>query len=93
MLFRSVNAFDGDALGLAVVHLGGARLTETYSVDPAVGLTEVAARGQRVERGDPLALVHARDEASARRAIEAVRGAIRIGNAPEVGPLVRERIG
>lgn len=88
-----VNAFDGEALGLAVVHLGGGRLAETDPVDPAVGLTQVVARGRRVERGDPLALVHARDEAAAQRAAEAVRGAIRIGAAPEPGPLVRERVG
>jgi thymidine phosphorylase len=88
-----VNSFDGEALGLAVVHLGGGRLRETDPVDPAVGLTEVVRRGQRVERGDPLALVHARDEAAARRAVEAVRAATRIGDAPVVGPLVRERIG
>ncbi len=86
-------AFDGEALGLAVVHLGGGRLKETDLVDPAVGLTEVVRRGQRVRRGDPLALVHARDEAAARRAAESVRAAIRIGEAPELGPLVRERVG
>jgi thymidine phosphorylase len=88
-----VNAFDGEALGLAVVHLGGGRLKETDRIDPAVGLTEVVRRGQSVERGDPLALVHARDEEAARRAAEAVRAAIRIGEAPDIGPLVRERIG
>ncbi len=88
-----VAAFDGEALGLAVVHLGGGRLTETDLVDPAVGLTEVVRRGRRVERGDPLALVHARDESAARRAAEAVRSAIRIGEPPELGSLVRERVG
>jgi len=88
-----VSAFDGEALGLAVVHLGGGRLKETDPVDPAVGLTSVLGRGQRVRRGDPLAFVHARDEGSARAAVEAVRAAIRIGEAPEIGPLVRERVG
>ena len=86
-------AFDGEALGMAVVRLGGGRLKETDAVDPAVGLTEVVARGARVERGDPLAVVHARDEAAGRRAVEEVRAAIRLGDAPEVGPLVRERVG
>ena len=88
-----VRSFDGEALGLAVVRLGGGRAKETDPVDPAVGLTEVVARGRRVERGDPLALVHARDEAAARRAVEEVRAAIRVGDAPEMGPLVRERVG
>jgi thymidine phosphorylase len=88
-----VNAFDGEALGLAVVTLGGGRTKETDPVDPAVGLTGVLRRGQRFRRGDPLALVHARDEGAARKAVESVRAAIRIGEAPELGPLVRERVG
>jgi thymidine phosphorylase len=85
--------FDGEALGLAVVRFGGGRTKETDPVDPAVGLTGVVRRGARVERGDPLAVVHARDEAVAQAAAQAVRAAIRIGAAPEVGPLVRERVG
>ncbi|TNC71554.1 thymidine phosphorylase [Rubellimicrobium roseum] len=85
--------FDGEALGLAVVRLGGGRTKETDPVDPAVGLTDVVRRGARVARGEPLARVHARDEASAQAAVEAVRAAIRLGEAPEVGPLVRETVG
>lgn len=88
-----VALLDGEALGLAVVQLGGGRTRETDPVDPAVGLTGVVRRGAQVERGDPLALVHARDEAAARRAAEQVAAAIRIGEAPEIGPLVRERVG
>jgi thymidine phosphorylase len=88
-----VSTLDGEALGLAVVHLGGGRLKETDPVDPAVGLTSVLRRGQRVGRGDTLAVVHARDESSAQAAVESVRAAIRLGEAPEVGPLVRERVG
>jgi thymidine phosphorylase len=85
--------FDGEALGLAVVALGGGRTRETDPVDPSVGLTDVVARGARVSRGDPLALVHARDEGAALPAVEAVRAAIRIGETPEIGPLVLERVG
>jgi thymidine phosphorylase len=46
-----------------------------------------------VERGEPLALVHARDEAAAARAVAEVRTAIRLGEAAALGPLVRERVG
>ncbi|WP_246849264.1 thymidine phosphorylase [Rubellimicrobium arenae] len=84
---------DGEALGLAVVALGGGRTRETDPVDPAVGLTQVLKRGARVSQGEPLALVHARDEAAARAAADAVRAAIRIGQAARIGPLVRERVG
>ncbi|HEY4824340.1 MAG TPA: hypothetical protein VIH49_04755, partial [Solirubrobacteraceae bacterium] len=59
--------------------------------DHAVGLTEVAALGERVEPGGrPLALVHARDEVSAARAASAVRAAYAIGDGPGdlAGPVI-----
>lgn len=88
-----VAAFDGEALGLAVVRLGAGRMKETDNVDPAAGLTEVVSLGTPVERGDPLALVHARDDASAARAVAEVQAAIRIGERPGPGALIRARIG
>ncbi|NAZ36450.1 thymidine phosphorylase [Rubellimicrobium sp. CFH 75288] len=88
-----VAAIDGEALGRAVVGLGGGRLRETDPVDPAVGLTAIAPLGARVGRGDPLALVHARDEAAAEAAAAAVRAAIRLGEAPASRPLILGRIG
>jgi len=81
-----VGAVDVRAVGIAVVGLGGGRAREDDVVDHGVGLTEVAAVGERVEPGGrPLALVHARDETSARRAAGAVRAAYSVGDpAPEV---------
>ena len=71
------------AVGLSVIALGGGRTRETDPVDHAVGLTEVAAPGERVGPGErPLALVHARDEASASRACDALRDAYAIGDVP-----------
>ena len=73
-----VNAVDVRAVGIAIVNLGGGRAREDDDVDHGVGLTEVAALGERVEPGGrPLALVHARDEDSARPAAKAVRAALR----------------
>jgi thymidine phosphorylase len=78
-------------VGIAIVNLGGGRAREDDVVDHSVGLTEVAALGERVEPGGrPLALLHARDEESARRAARAVRAAFVLGEAPgEVpGPVI-----
>ena len=62
-----VSAIDVRAVGIAIVNLGGGRAREDDIVDHSVGLTEVAALGERVEPGGrPLALVHARDDESAR---------------------------
>jgi thymidine phosphorylase len=78
-----VSAIDVRAVGIAVVNLGGGRAREDDVVDHGVGLTEVAALGERVEPGGrPLALVHARDEVSAARAAGAVRAAYVLGDPP-----------
>ena len=80
------------AVGLAVVAMGGGRLRETDPVDHAVGLTEVAAPGERVGPGErPLALVHAASAESAERAAQALREAYRLGEDSEVDhPIVLE---
>ena len=86
-----VSAIDVRAVGIAIVDLGGGRAREDDVVDHSVGLTEVAALGERVDpAGRPLALVHARDEDSARRASDAVRAAFALGDPPgEVpGPVI-----
>jgi len=87
-----VAAWNGEALGLAVVGLGGGRRVETDRIDPAVGLTDVAALGVRVERGQPIATIHARDADSAEGAAQAVLAALTIGDAPTIGPLIRARV-
>ena len=78
-----VSSIDVRAVGIAVVNLGGGRAREDDVVDHSVGLTEVAALGEHVDPGGrPLALVHARDDDSARRAADAVRSAYVLGDPP-----------
>jgi len=86
----TVSAVDVRAVGLAVVALGGGRTREDDPVDHSVGLTDVAAPGDQVAPGGaPLAIVHAKDEESARRATEALREAYALGEAPaEEAPAV-----
>jgi thymidine phosphorylase len=88
----TVERVDVRAVGLAVVALGGGRTRETDPVDHSVGLTEVAAPGERVGPGErPLALVHAADPDAAERAASALRDAYVLGEAPrEVAPAVLE---
>jgi thymidine phosphorylase len=73
-------------IGLAVVALGGGRTRPQDPVDHAVGLTELAPIGAAVEKGEPLAIVLARDEASAERAVAAVGECYRIGAAKPATP-------
>jgi thymidine phosphorylase len=88
----TVARLDVRAVGLAVVALGGGRLRETDAIDHAVGLSEVAAPGERVGPGErPLALVHAASEESAERATQALREAYALGDHSEVDhPVVLE---
>ncbi|WP_371056220.1 thymidine phosphorylase [Rhodosalinus sp. K401] len=88
-----VAVIDGEALGLAVVDLGGGRKVEGDRVDPAVGLSDVVRLGQRVAKGQPLARVHAARESQAEAAVRAVRAAVTLApEAPEPPPLVHERL-
>ncbi len=76
-----VAGIDVRAVGLAIIDLGGGRRREDEAIDHAVGLTDVAAPGERVgPHGRPLAVVHARDADSAARAAEAISAAFRVGD-------------
>jgi thymidine phosphorylase len=86
----TVASVDVRKIGLAVVGLGGGRVRETDDVDHGVGLTEVAAIGEEVAPGGrPLAVVHARSDADAERAAEALREAYALGEG-QAGDVVLE---
>ena len=89
-----ITAIDGEALGLAVVALGGGRQVEADVIDPSVGLSGLLRLGAPVTRGQPLAVIHAGREDAAHKAEAALRAAIQIGDAPGKMPdLIHERIG
>jgi thymidine phosphorylase len=89
-----VGALDGQALGLAVVNLGGGRLREGDRINPAVGLSALAPLGADLARGDVICVIHAATEDAADRAEAAVRSAYRMaGEAPKVlANIVLERV-
>jgi thymidine phosphorylase len=89
-----VTAIDTRALGLAVIELDGGRRSPSDRIDPAVGLDGLLGIGVHVDAGDPLARIHASDEAGRAAAARRVAGAYTLGPVPpEPGPLVLERIG
>ncbi|MDF1854509.1 thymidine phosphorylase [Pseudooceanicola sp.] len=88
-----ISAYDGEALGLAVVDLGGGRQVEGDVIDPSVGLSDVLPLGTLVARGQPLARVHAARTEAADQAVAAVLAAVTLGEVvPVVPPLIHERI-
>jgi thymidine phosphorylase len=88
-----ITGIDGQALGHAVVHLGGGRLREGDRVNPSVGLSDLAGLGEEIGAGVPLGMVHAATEDQAEAAIRAVQAAYQIGAvAQDDPPLVLKRI-
>jgi pyrimidine-nucleoside phosphorylase len=67
-------------IGIASLELGGGRRQKDDAIDHSVGIVCSAKRGQTVEAGQVLADVHARDEESGARAVDAVAAAYEIGD-------------
>jgi pyrimidine-nucleoside phosphorylase len=76
---------DAREIGIAALELGAGRRVKTDPVDPAVGVVVRARIGDRLQPGQPLAEIHARDEASATAATTRLRAAFRI-TADHVSP-------
>jgi len=84
---------DGEALGHAVVHLGGGRLRQDDRINPSVGLSDLIGLGEEIGAGVPLCMVHAATEDAADAAVKAVQTAYRVGTSPpDEPPLILKRI-
>ena len=100
-LIRSVEAprsgwivdVDPLELGLAAVELGAGRTRAEQAVDPAVGIVLRVTKGVRVERGAPLADVHARSDEAFAAIASRVGAAFSFGESEVArGPMVIEAI-
>jgi len=89
-----VTAIGAVDVGMAALRLGAGRLTKDQGIDHAVGVRCLKKRGDSVESGEPIAEVHARDEASAGQAADEVNAAYAFGDsAPAATPIVLETLG
>ncbi|TRL36382.1 thymidine phosphorylase [Rhizobium straminoryzae] len=87
-------ATDARGIGLAVVELGGGRRLASDGIDHRVGFDRILPLGTRVERGDPIAFVHAADAAQAEKAVASMAALYRITDqAPVARPVILKRIG
>ncbi len=88
-----IAAIDGQALGNAVVHLGGGRLKGGDKINPAVGLSDLAPLGEPITSGEAFALVHAASQSDAETAAAAVLAAYSLSEEPPEEPeLIVERV-
>jgi len=84
---------DCRGIGLAVVSLGGGRRRAADPIDFAVGLTGLAGIGDKIDAGQPLAMVHARTQEAAEQAVREVQAAYQIADAaPAANPVIYRTI-
>ncbi|HEX6251719.1 MAG TPA: thymidine phosphorylase [Gemmatimonadaceae bacterium] len=89
----SVATVDPRAIGWGLVELGAGRSRMDSEIDPAVGFVVTVKPGDRVQSGQPLATVHARDEAATARGLAVLRRAIVVGADPLPPlPLISHRV-
>jgi thymidine phosphorylase len=81
-----VAAIDALEVGLACVDLGAGRRRKEDAVDPAAGLVIEAPVGGRVERGDPLAVIHARSAGLAESVQPRLQAAWKLSQQPVERP-------
>ena len=80
-------------MAFTALELGAGRHRAGDPVDHAVGVVCLKKRGDAVEAGEPLAEIHARDEAAVDAARAALLAAYELGDtAPEPRPLVLDVI-
>jgi pyrimidine-nucleoside phosphorylase len=80
-------------VGIAALRLGAGRRAKDDAIDHAVGVVCLRKRGDAVERGQPLAEIHARGEDDVCTAADALLGAYELGDeAPEATPAVLDTL-
>jgi pyrimidine-nucleoside phosphorylase len=79
-------------IGHAVIALGGGRSKTDDLIDPGVGFTLPVKPGDRVRKGDVLAVIHAKSKPDAERAQQALGEAIVFGEGAKPRPLISDRV-
>jgi thymidine phosphorylase len=86
-----IEFIDTRAIGMCVVELGGGRRRIEDRIDHRVGLSELRDAGETIHQGDPLAVIHAADEAGWQAAAKTLTAAITVGRQKDHLPAVYEQ--
>src|SRR3989440_8934451 len=73
-----VTRMDAETIGRVSLLLGGGRQTANDAIDFAVGLSDIKKIGERVEKGQPLLTVHARNEQTLRAVLPLLEKAVAV---------------
>jgi pyrimidine-nucleoside phosphorylase len=89
----TVAGVDADQIGRACLILGAGRKKTDDVVDFAVGVSDLLKVGEKVAKGQPIAVIHANDEAQLREARQMIDAAFTISDdATPPPPLVTDMI-
>ena len=85
---------DPHALGYGVIPMGGGRTRQDQDIDPRVGFELRVRVGDKVVRGDPLAVVHGSSKDDLFIGARVIHEAVTVADGPEAAPLplILERI-
>ena len=88
-----VSRIEPRAIGRGITALGGGRTTMADVIDPTVGFVITAKPGDRVEAGEPLATVFARDRAGVETGVAVLQKAVIIADEADLPiPLISHRV-
>jgi pyrimidine-nucleoside phosphorylase len=88
-----VHALRALPVGIAALELGAGRVRKDEAIDHGVGVVCLRKRGDRVERGEPLAEIHARTDEAADAASRRVLAAYELGeSAPAERPILLDLV-
>ena len=88
-----ISAYATREIGLSVIGLGGGRTRPDDRIDHRTGFSSILPVGRKVEPGEPMAMVHAADEAAAGRAIAEFLASVTLAEEqPETPPIILETI-
>ncbi|GAA5143748.1 thymidine phosphorylase [Thalassotalea piscium] len=88
-----IGTMDTRAIGMALVEMGGGRVDHNQGLDYSVGFSHIKPKGSKVDAGDVIAKVHAKDAAQANLAINQYLAAIEFSdNEVEVEPVIHQLI-
>ncbi len=89
----TVARVDAEAVGQAVLVLGGGRIKTDSAIDPAVGISKLVKVGDLISSGDPLAEIHANDDAKLEEARHLLESAFELTDkSVETAPRIVETI-
>ena len=83
-----ISGIDGEKVGAAALTVKAGRLVKTDRIDHSCGFMLLAKAGDRVEKGQPIAEIHAPDEALAKQAEEQLLSAYSFGDEFEDKPML-----